>query len=581
MLIPFNFIQNNILNKIFIVSKNMLRNLLKVVFRKKKLNGNVLDTELKRCFSLFDLTMLGLGGMIGSGIFVVTGTLTKDTAGPAIILSYLIAGFAAFLSALCYAELGALFPKAGSAYSYTYVIMGEMIAFLIGWNMVLELIIGTAAVAKASSGSFDSLLNGAISNFTMEHIGKFNLPYFTKSPDIAAAFVLLIWSIVLALGANISSFFTAVFGMINLSLLSVIVGFGVYLCDFKLWNEAGMQTFAPYGFSGVVTASAACFYSYSGFETITTAAEESKNPRKHVPLALTISITLVTLIYIAVSGSLSLLVPLDFIDTIAPFPTALKYNKFMITGQFISIGTIIGLSASLISSLYSFPRILYAIASDGLLFSQLSYVNSKTNTPLISIGCVALATSCVALVVSLETLVELLSIGTLLSFIFVAANLILLRYKPEDNFSKPSDSNAALLTSSKEPNTLDENLENNENESTSSSSNKHKIGALKSYFSNCYGIKNLSKESTGPIGIVGILFSSSGIFLLFLNAKSSLLQGVWWAIVIMNIFVICFLWFVLFLFMHHHKTTSDTFQVCFGIISYNNLNNSLLKNTYL
>ena len=421
-------------------------------------------------------------------------------------------------------------------------------------------------MSKAISGSLDSLLNGAIKNFIIEYIGRIDIPLCADYPDFMAVFYILLWSIVIALGAKVSSVFNSIFTLSNICLFLFIVGFGLYLADFKYWTSDGMNSFMPHGFSEVLTASALSFYSYSGFEVISTAAEEAKNPTRDIPLALVISIVSSCILFIAVSGSLSLLVPLDAIDIVAPFPNAFKFHHYILIKKIISLLTMIGISVSLVSMIYTLNRTMYAIAEDGLLFSQLSYVNSKTKTPLVSILVGSILTSLLALLVSFEVLVHLYSIGALLAIIFVSLNLLSLRYSPKENRSQHFNANSILLTSPTQLNKTDDHMSNNETSSNSNHLNYCPIGTLKHPFFSLFCTKTLSQRNVGMMGGIGIVFSNFGVFLIVLNAKDSLVEGVWWVVILMVIFLVSFLGFFLLLFMHQHKTTSDTFQVCIDFI---------------
>lgn len=555
----------------------MLKYLFKSISRKKSAEENILKTQLKRCLNLFDLTMIGTGSMVGAGIFVVTGTLTRDITGPGIILSYIFAGFAALLSSLSYAEFGAKMPKAGSAYSYTYLVMGELPAFLVGWNMVLETVIGSASVAKAASGSLDMLLSGVIRNGTMQYVGSFEPSWMSEYPDFVGLAFVLFWSVFVALGAKVSTTLNNIFTVINVSVLIAVVGCGIYFADTSNWTNHDRGGFLPYGFSGVIAGSASCFYSYSGFEVITTAAEESKNPSKHIPIALTTSLIFVTLLYVSASCALTLMVPYNQVNILAPFPAALQYHDLTWGKRMVAVGALMGLSASVLSGMFSMPRTVYAIALDGLLFKSLATVNGKTQTPINSILLFASITAVLATLVNLKTLVELLSIGTLSCFILVSINVILLRYQPQElnTFLTTSNSTSTLTNGNilqMNGSTLQEIDNISQDNEIEVSDTKHlmeidtnnvEVGSLKKAFCWIPGLKHLPKGTVAPISVTLMVASISVVVLMSLNLYVEIANAKWWVILLLCIFTVSFFASFLLLYVHQHNKNSSTFQVPF------------------
>ena len=420
-------------------------------------------------------------------------------------------------------------------------------------------------MARSISGAFDSFIEGAINNATIEHIGRIDLPFLCEYPDFLAVLLVFFCFIVVSIKANFFSYFTSIFSIINIVVLTVIIGVGVYLGDLEYSTSNGLESFMPYGFSGVAAASASCFYSYNGFEAVTSSAEESKNQKKDIPLALTFIIVLGSILYMAASASLILMMPINSINILAPFPEALKYHNFIVIGNLIAFGTMIRMLGCLLNSFYAMTRTLYSIASDALVFTQLSYVNTKTRTPLASTAFSTMIALILILFVDMEMLVEFISIGTLLSFTFVAINKLILRYTPQDNCLRPIDANSALLTSSKKPNIFNELTKTDETESNTNTTNDCQIGTLKRPFSFIYGSKKLPKKNVGPTGVIGIMVSSSVICLVLLYAKDVLLGREWWAVMLMSVSAVCFIGFFLLLWAHHHKKTSNTFQVRFAM----------------
>lgn len=309
--------------------------------RLKTLDEDMMATSLKRCLSTLDLTLMGVGGMVGSGLYVLTGTVAKEMVGPAVIISYIFAGFASLLAAFCYAEFGARIPKTGSAYMFTYVSMGEMWAFLIGWNVILESMIGGAATARAWSGYLDSIFNHAIQNFTEAHIMQWNVPFLAHYPDFLAAGILLIAMIFISFGVQVSSYLNHIFSTISMVVIAFILIFGFVLAEPANWSpkEGG---FAPFGLSGILAGSATCFYAFVGFDVIASSSEEAKNPQKAIPIATAISLGLAAAAYILVSTVLTLMVPWHSLDPNSALADAFFRRGYGWAGIIVAVGSICG-----------------------------------------------------------------------------------------------------------------------------------------------------------------------------------------------------------------------------------------------
>jgi len=309
--------------------------------RVKTLEADMMETSFNRCLSTIDLTLLGIGGMVGSGLYVLTGTVAKEIAGPAVIVSFIIAGFASLLAALCYAEFGARVPKTGSAYMFTYVSVGEIWAFLIGWNVLLEYMIGGAAVARAWSGYLDSIFNHKIKNFTETHVGAWQVPFLAHYPDFLAAAILLVATAFISFGAKVSSWLNHVFSAISMGVILFILIMGFVLTQPKNWSaqEGG---FAPYGLSGIMAGTATCFYAFVGFDVIAASSEEARNPQKAVPRAIAFSLGLATGAYILVSMVLTLMVPWHTLDPDSALADAFYRRGYSWAGFLVAAGSICG-----------------------------------------------------------------------------------------------------------------------------------------------------------------------------------------------------------------------------------------------
>lgn len=397
--------------------------------KRLSLDSSDLETPLKRCLTTFDITLLGVGHMVGAGIYVLTGTVAKDLAGPGIILSFVLAGIASTLAALCYAEFGTRVPKAGSAYVYTYVSIGEFWAFIIGWNIVLEHMIGAASVARAWSGYVDSLVGGQISNLTQSLMGELYDGFFAKHPDLLSCFICILYSVILGLGVKRSAVINSFLTGINLAVILLVIVVGFYFGKFRNWSspEGG---FLPFGMSGVISGAATCFYAYVGFDCIATSGEEAREPAKSIPIATVLAMSVVSLVYILVSAALTLMVPYSDINPNAALPDAFAEIGLHWVSYIIIIGAVCGMTTSLLGSLFSLPRCLYAMAEDGLIFKFFASVDHTTQLPIINMIVSTLISALIALVFDLEKLVEFMSIGTLLAYTIVSASVIILRYKP-------------------------------------------------------------------------------------------------------------------------------------------------------
>ncbi|KAG8338016.1 hypothetical protein J6590_012567 [Homalodisca vitripennis] len=372
----------------------------------------------------------GIGHMVGAGIYVLTGTVARDLAGPGIVLSFLLAGMTSMLAALCYAEFGTRVPKAGSAYVYTYVSVGEFWAFVIGWNILLEHMIGAASVARAWSGYIDSILGGVISNYTVEYVGELHEQLLGRYPDFLAFAVCLSYTCVLALGVKGSAMVNSILTLVNLAVMALVVIVGFYYADLDNWTLEG-GGFLPYGLPGVVAGAATCFYAFVGFDSIATSGEEARDPAFSIPIATIISMTLVCFGYILVSGALTLMVPYWAISPTAALPEVFTTLQLPWAKYAVTVGALCGMTTTLLGSLFALPRCMYAMAADGLIFSFLGKVNKTTQVPLINLAVSGLSSALIALFFDLEKLVEFMSIGTLLAYTIVSASVIILRYRPE------------------------------------------------------------------------------------------------------------------------------------------------------
>ncbi|XP_067392545.1 solute carrier family 7 member 14 [Emydura macquarii macquarii] len=390
-------------------------------------------TKLAQVLTTMDLVSLGVGSCVGTGMYVVSGLVAKEMAGPGVIVSFIIAAVASILSGVCYAEFGVRVPKTtGSAYTYSYVTVGEFVAFFIGWNLILEYLIGTAAGASALSSMFDSLANHTISHWMIDSVGTLNgLGEREESyPDLLALVIAVIVTIIVAMGVKNSVGFNNMLNAINLVVWIFIMIAGLFFVNGDNWSEG---QFLPFGWSGVLKGAATCFYAFIGFDIIATTGEEAKSPNTSIPYAITASLVTCLTAYVSVSVILTLMVPYSAIDTESPLMEMFVAHGFYAAKFIVAIGSIAGLTVSLLGSLFPMPRVIYAMAGDGLLFRFLSHVSSYTETPVVACIVSGFLAALLSLLVSLRDLIEMMSIGTLLAYTLVSVCVLLLRYQPESD----------------------------------------------------------------------------------------------------------------------------------------------------
>ncbi|TPP66008.1 Cationic amino acid transporter 4 [Fasciola gigantica] len=361
------------------------------VFRKKPLSADLeklLSTPLKRCLNTFDLISYGLASMLGGSIYVLTGTVMRKRTGPAVFLAYLLAGVVAVLNAMVYSELACRIPKAGSSYSYAYILLGELLAFLTGWSILLEYILGTSTVARGWSSMLDGLTGGAISQWILKNVGRLSPPggVLAEYPDLIGVALILIAAGITCCGVRGSARMTGVFIFINFCVLVVT---SIYMFVYSNTKNLRLPvpsnvtdanpyspdpTFIPFGLGGLMGGVAICFNAFIGFDAISTCAEETRSPSKDLPRANFAAVFFVTAITVVASLALTLYHPWYLVTSETPFLVALSDNlgggpSTARTGMFyfVGIGCLIGLSSSLLSNLVAGPRINYAMSEDGLL----------------------------------------------------------------------------------------------------------------------------------------------------------------------------------------------------------------------
>ena len=433
------------------------------------------EVTLKRALGALNLTMLGIGAIIGAGIFVLTGTAAAQYAGPAIVLSFILAGLGCLFAGLCYAEFSAMIPIAGSAYTYGYATLGELIAWIIGWDLILEYLFGAATVAVGWSGYFVAFLqdnlgihvSAAWTQAPMSVVGTHTLVRnilcvdpvtnaataavngvcgagLTLTPgviNLPAILLTLLMTALLVVGIRESANFNNIIVFVKVAIVIAVIGFG-----FMYVNTANWHPFIPtntgesghYGLSGIVRGAAVVFFAYIGFDAVSTAAQEARNPQKDMPIGILSSLAICTVLYIlmalvmtGLTNYKNLNVPHPVFVAIEAAGPALKWLTY-----FINIGAILGLASVVLVMLMGQPRIFFSMSRDGLLPPVFGKVHPKFQTPYVTTIVTGIVAAAVAGFFPIALLGELVSIGTLLAFVIVCFGVMILRYS-RPNIPRP------------------------------------------------------------------------------------------------------------------------------------------------
>ena len=381
---------------------------------------------LRRALGALDLTMLGIGAIIGTGIFVLTGVAAAKYAGPALMLSFVVSGIACAFAALVYAEFASMVPVAGSAYTYSYAALGEFVAWIIGWDLILEYLLAASTVAIGWSGYFQSLLAGFGIHVPVWASGALGSAPGTLFNIPAVGIVILI-TFLLSIGVKEAARFNNVIVFVKLFAVLLFIAVAVGYVRPVNWTP-----FLPFGWHGVFAGAAIVFFAYIGFDAVSTAAEEVKNPQRDMPTGIIASLSVCTVLYIFVSAILTGVVPYKLLDVAAPVALALQYIHQDWAAGIISLGAIGGITTVLLVMLYGQTRIFYAMSRDGLLPSLFSRVHQRYRTPYASTWLTGLVAATVAGIVPINTVAELVNIGTLSAFVLVSIAVVVLRKTQPD-----------------------------------------------------------------------------------------------------------------------------------------------------
>lgn len=433
-------------------------NLMKQLTR-KKFPSDISSKNLAKCLSAWDLTLLGIGAIIGTGIFVLTGHAAATQSGPAVVLSFVVAGVACTFAALAYAELAAAVGGCGSAYGYSYAAFGEFIAWIIGWDLILEYAVSVAAVANGWSGYFsnamtaigfglpETMLKGPLTAINLSHLSEAekllpeNSCVFTflgecyhatgAFMNVPASAIILILMWMLIIGVKESARLNAGMVFIKLLAISIFVAVAAFNIHPENWTPfmpfGWFETLADGKTVGVLAGASLVFFAYVGFDAVSTAVEESKDPQRDAPIGILASLAFCTVIYIIVSGLLTLVVPYTELNVSSPVAHALELLDIKWASGLVATGVIAGLTTVMLVLYYGLTRILLSMSTDGLLPKFFSTVDKKTHTPVKNTVVCGIVMAVTAGVLPLGLLAELVNIGTLAAFVLVCAGVIVLR----------------------------------------------------------------------------------------------------------------------------------------------------------
>jgi len=411
-------------------------------------DGDAGEHGLKRTLTRTHLIALGIGAIIGTGIFVLTGTAAANHAGPGLVISFIISALGCGFAGLCYAEFASMIPIAGSAYTYSYATLGEFVAWIIGWDLILEYLFGAATVAVGWSGYVTSFLGdfginipSSIVDAPLKYSEQGGWELTGAIINFPAVFIIVVMTALLVVGIKESARFNNFIVIAKIIVILLFIGFGLSYIDsanYTPFIPENTGDFGKFGWSGIFAGAGVIFFAYIGFDAVSTAAQEAVNPQKDMPAGILVSLIVCTILYIVVSLVLTGIVNYKELNVPAPIALAISKsgNNLMWLSKPIKIGAIAGLSSVVLVMLMSQPRIFYTMAKDGLLPKKFAVVHSKFKTPYLTTILTGAVAAIVAGLFPIGILGELVSIGTLLAFVIVCAGIIILR-KTRPDIERP------------------------------------------------------------------------------------------------------------------------------------------------
>lgn len=409
----------------------------KILFRRKKIEEllqNKGTIQLKKTLGAFDLILLGVGAIVGTGIFILPGTVAATHAGPGIVFSFIIAAIVCAFAGMCYSEFASSVPVTGSAYTYGYIVFGEIIAWLVGWALLLEYGLAVAAVATGWSSYLNSLLAGFHIVLPQAISGAFN-PSAGTYINVPAILIIFATAFLLTLGIKESTRFNSWMVFLKIAVILLFIGVGVFYVKPTNW-----EPFLPFGISGVFSGAALVFFAYLGFDAVSSAAEEVKNPQRNMPIGIIGSLLICTVLYVAVSMVLTGIVPYQALNVSGPVSYVMQIVHQDWIAGIISLGAVVGMMTVILVMSYGGTRLLYALGRDGLLPKSMAELSPKFKTPVKNTWMFALLVAFCAGFVPLSKLAELVNMGTLVAFTIVSIGVVYLRKNkniPSGGFKVP------------------------------------------------------------------------------------------------------------------------------------------------
>ena len=416
------------------MSKLLLTKPLETLLQEAQETG---EHSLRRALGPINLLTLGIGAVIGAGIFVITGQAAAQFAGPAILLSFILAGIACAFAGLCYAEFASMIPIAGSAYTYSYATLGELVAWIIGWDLILEYAFGAATVAVGWSGHFRAFLKDI--GMALPAMPHSDLVVFGKAVhlnyDYVGFLVITAITAILVIGIKESANFTTAIVILKVAVVCMFIAMGAGFLMRHHGQPNYWHPFIPpntgvrgqFGWSGILRGAGVVFFAYIGFDAVSTAAQEAKNPKRDMPFGILGSLIICTLLYILVSGILTRLVPYSQLNVPDPVVVGIRVTGQQWATFLVELGAIAGLATVMLVMLLGQSRVFYSMSRDGLLWPWASKIHPRFRTPYISSIVVGLFVAILAMLVPLSVLDEMTSVGTLLAFVLVSAGVLVMR----------------------------------------------------------------------------------------------------------------------------------------------------------